>query len=258
MGTISKSTGQRTPMNRFLRTTFICVAAVSGVGAVLLVCDLQAAELPVMRAKAFWALLIGTAFFFVGAWRFSMRTKFKIFCLLFSFLFVEAILQALSWMGVLPAVNTKEHIPWGRVYWTAEGLGNSIRNRYGWYFPEFDLERANRVAIIGDSIVEAVEVHRTHNIGALLRNKVRAANPQSTVMGFGNHGVGPAHYLEILKYAYRHFEIKEAIIVLYLGNDVTDCSPRLQFHDPEQYLYYTLAPNGVAVLDARGERVRAA
>jgi hypothetical protein len=137
-------------------------------------------------------------------------------------------------------------------------LGNSIRNRYGWYFPEFDLERANRAAIIGDSIVEAVEVHRTRNIGALLRNKVRAASSQLTVMGFGNHGVGPAHYLEILKYAHRHFGIKEAIIVIYLGNDVTDCSPRLQFHDPEQYLYYTLAPHGVAVLDARGERVRAA
>ena len=48
-------------MNRFLRTAFICVAALSGVGVVLLVCDLQAAGLPVMRAKTLWVLLIGTA-----------------------------------------------------------------------------------------------------------------------------------------------------------------------------------------------------
>src|SRR5206468_945254 len=101
-------------------------------------------------------------------------------------------LQVLGWLGWLPAVNTKERLPWGRVYWKGEGLGNSIRNRYGWYFPEFELEKTNRVAVIGDSFVENVEVHRTHGMTAVLREKLRAADSQATAMAFGDHGVGPA------------------------------------------------------------------
>ena len=62
---------------------------------------------------------------------------------------MEALLQVSAWLGILPAVKTKERLPWGRVYWTVEGLGNSIRNRQGWYFPEIDLSRTNRTAVIG-------------------------------------------------------------------------------------------------------------
>ena len=247
----------RPRMNRFLRAIFWVLATLLGVFGVLIAWELHTAGLPVLRARTFWAALAGGAFFAVAAARFSARAKFKVFLPLLAFGLVEALLQALGWLGLLPAVNTKERLPWGRVYWTAEGQGNSVRNRYGWYCPEFDPEPTNRIAVIGDSFVEAVEVHRTRGMSAVLQGRLRAAGPSCSVLALGDHGRGPAQYLEILKYAQHHFAIREAILVVYLGNDITDCAPRLQVHDPAEHIYYTLATNGMAVLEPAGERTRA-
>lgn len=245
-------------MNRFLRALFWSLAALLGLFAALLAWDLHTAQLPVTHAKTFWLALSGAAFFAVVAEKFSARARLKTFLPLLAFLIVEALLQTLAWLGLLPAVNTKEHLPWGRVYWTGEGLSNSIRNRYGWYYPEFDLEAANRVAVIGDSIVEAVEVHRTRGMSAVLQEKLHASDPSWSVLALGNYGSGPAHYFEILKYAQRHFAIREAILVIFFGNDITDSAPAMKVYDPKHFIYYTLDTNGVAMLKPDDELTRAA
>src|SRR5437867_3952530 len=69
---------------------------------------------------------------------------------------VEVLLEGAGWLGLVPGVNTNQKVPFGRVYWTAEGRGNSIRNRFGWHYPEFDVQASRRVAVIGDSFVEAI------------------------------------------------------------------------------------------------------
>ncbi len=224
-------------------------------GAVLAL-ELHALGLRAWEGKSFWAFIAaGLAAAAVGGWG-RPATLVKLFVVVCGCGLVEVLLQASAWLGILPAVNTKERLPWGRVYWTAEGLGNSIRNRQGWYFPEFDLSRTNRTAVIGDSFVEAVEVHRTRNLAAMLGGKLGAQEVSRTVLGLGNHGTGPAHYLEVLRYAHRRFAVQEAILVLYLGNDITDCSPRLQFHDPASFIYYTPGAAGELQLDATGEASR--
>ena len=185
-------------------------------------------------------------------------SKLNLLALLGSLGLIELLLQATAWLGLLPMVNTKVRIPWGRVYWTAEGLGNSVRNRQGWYYPEFHLATSNRLAVIGDSFVEGVEVHRRHNLGVVLGQHLRATQPDRAVLSLGNHGTGPAHYLEVLQHAHRYYAIREAVIVVYLGNDITDCSPALYSNNPEEFIYYRLAPNGALVLPPVGERARAA
>ena len=210
------------------------------------------------QSKTCWAfasLTVGLLAFrrFAGA-----AARLNLLALLGSLALLELLLQVTAWLGLLPLVNTKERIPWGRVYWTAEGLGNSVRNREGWYYPEFHLANTQRLAVIGDSFVEGVEVHRRRNLGVVLGERLQALEPGRAVLSLGSHGTGPAHYLEVLQHAQRHYAIREAVIVVYLGNDITDCSPALYFLDPEQFIYYTRTPNGELILPPAGERARAA
>ncbi len=197
-----------------------------------------------LRSKTNLAMLLAAGACLMVRFLFRPGWRLKLFGTGVAVLGMELILNMAGWLGILPFVNTKERIPWGRVYWTAEGRGNSIRNRYGWHFPEFDLTKTNRVAVIGDSFVEAVEVHRTRNAAALLAVELKASQPHISVLGLGNHGMGPAHYLEILHYAHRHFQIQEAIVVLYLGNDFTDCTPPPQGRGGEESVHYALDADG--------------
>jgi hypothetical protein len=243
-------------LDLFTRRIFRGIAIVSLLLAVISAWELQAAGLSAVGSKTVWAMGLGAVFAGLLGWVFSPAAGRKFLLPLFALACMEVMLQVLAWSGVLPAVNTKEAVPWGRVYWTAEGRGNSIRNRHAWHFPSFDLSTTNRVAVIGDSFVEAVEVARDRNLGAVLRKRMTEAGERRTAMSFAIHGSSPAYYLELLKYARRWFQVNEAVIVVYLGNDLTDCSPKLQFHDPAQYLCYALDANGRPALGPRDELLR--
>jgi hypothetical protein len=92
-------------------------------------------------------------------------------------------------------------------------------------------------------------------MAAILRQKLRSTRPTTETMAFGEHGCGPAQYLELLKYAHHYFGIRQAVIVVYLGNDITDCAPKLGVHDSRGFIYYSLT-NGVAVLGPDAAKVR--
>lgn len=99
-------------------------------------------------------------------------------------------------------------------------------------------------------MVEAVEVHRTRNHAALLQNLLRdRAAASVSVLGLGSHGTSPAYYLETLAYAERHFKPQEAILCIYLGNDLTESSPHLHIWPPEKFLYRILDGDGDTNLD---------
>ena len=86
----------------------------------------------VLTSKTFWALLLAAITLLAAPFLFRPRFKQNLLLLLFSLLVIELLLEGLGWAGLLPGVNTRERVPWGRVYWTSEGHGNSIRNRYGY------------------------------------------------------------------------------------------------------------------------------
>jgi hypothetical protein len=186
----------------------------------------------------------------VAAYGFSREWKFRIFMVLFALVSLELALQAAAWTGVLPGVNTKLKVPYARVYWTAEGRGNSIRNREGWYYPEFDLKASRRIAAIGDSMVEAVEVQPTWNHPYLMQQRLKASSPDWAVLGLGTHGTSPAFYIDVLEYAIKHFKPQEAIVYISMGSDVAESSPAL---NPSigPYIYYQLdAQNRLALVPA--------
>lgn len=210
-----------------------------------------------MSVKTFWALLLVSAAFFAAPWVLRPRLKQNVLLLLISLLIMELFLEAVGWAGLLPGVNTKLRLPWGRVYWTSEGHGNGIRNRHGWYYPAFNLTTTNRIALIGDSFVEAVEVRRGDNMGVRLGDQLSGAWKDYSVLALGNHGTGPAHYFEVLQYAHRNFQVREAVFVLYLGNDITDCSAPLAMHPANDFFYYHLDASGPLTLTAHDESMRA-
>lgn len=147
----------------------------------------------------------------------------------------ELLLQLCGAAGWIPALNLVHHLPYGRVYWTREGFGNSVMNRHGWYYPEPDLAAGKpRIALIGDSFIEALQIHPSQHLG---RHLERGLEGRATVLAFGVYAFGPAHYLELLRYARDRFQPTEAIVFVCLANDFENLLPATQKNDPADYLY---------------------
>jgi hypothetical protein len=246
-----------TRINRLLRNVFFAAAILLVAYAALFANYLKAAGENLFHAKMIWATLAAAIFFVIAGWKFSLKTKFKIFAVLLCVLLLEILLQITAWLGVLPAVNTKLKAPFARIYWTSEGRGNGIRNRFGWYFPGFDLKAAHKIAYVGDSQVEAVEVSRTQNQAADLQKLLKAKSPDWSVLGLGTHGTCPAYSMDVLEYAWRHFRPQEAVVVVSIGSDVSEASPKLNYSTPDKFIYYDLNPDGDLVLNPASADVRA-
>jgi hypothetical protein len=236
-------------MNRILRILFVGLAALLLAYIVLFENYLTYLSGFDFHSKLVWLLGAGAVFLLVAAWRFPLRWNFLIF-LLFACVFgVELVLQALCWSGVLPGITAKTKAPYGRVYWAVEGRGNSIRNRYGWYYPKFDETAPFRIAYIGDSQTEGVESPPDRNQAADLNTLVKKNQPDTAVLGMGSHGTCPAFHLDVLEYAWRHFHPREAIIEVSLGASIAEMLPELHDTPPSAYIYYTLDPSNHLVLD---------
>lgn len=245
-------------MSRFFRIVFSCCAALLLGYAVLFGMSFGGSVLFFLHSKVIWACVAAAVLLVVAGWRFPLRVNLGVFMLMLSLVGLELLLQATAWLGILPGVSTKLRAPFARVYWRAEGCGNGIRNRFGWYFPEFDLKAARKIAYIGDSQVEAVEVSRNQNQAADLQKLLKQKSPDRAVLGLGTHGTCPAHSMETLEYAWRHFQPQDAIVVVSIGSDVTEASSKLNYVPPNQYIYYDLNTNGDLILRPGSEVARAA
>jgi len=241
-------------LEHLLRNIFLVIAVLLVAYAAAFTNYLHAVGQPPVQAKMIWLAGVAAIFFGVAAFRLPLTWKFRIFAVLLALFFVEILLQATAWLGVLPAVNTKIKVPYARIYWTSEGRGNGIRNRYGWYYPAFDLKASHRIVYIGDSQVEALEVPRNRNQAADLQALLKAKAPDWSVLGMGNYGTCVAHSIEVLDYACRHFQPQEAVIVVSVGSDVTESSPKLVPVD--HYIYYDFDASGRLVMDPACEPVR--
>jgi len=243
-------------MHRILRILFVVLAASLLAYIALFENYMRLLEGFDFQSKLVWLLAAGAVFLLVAAWRFPVRWNFLIFLLFLCVLCVEVVLQALCWMGVVPGITAKLRAPYGRVYWSAEGRGNSIRNRYGWYYPKFDESAPFRIAYIGDSQTEAVEVPPDRNQAADLNTLLRKTRPDMAVLGMGTHGTCPAFHLDVLDYAWRHFQPREAIVEVSLGANLTEMLPELNHIPPSGYIYYSLDSSNRLALNPLSAPVR--
>jgi hypothetical protein len=244
-------------MNRLLRNIFFTLAFLLVVYSVAFAHYLRADSQSVVHSTIIRIALVSAIVLAFAGWRFSLKNKFKIFAMLLGLLLVEILLQAAALLGVLPAMNTEIRAPYARIYWTMEGHGNSIRNRFGWHYPAFDLKAAHKIAFIGDSQVEALEVPRAQNQAADLQKLLREKSPDWAVFGLGIRGVSPAHEIDTLEYAWRHFQSQEAILAVSIGSDVEESSPKFVHHPPAAYIYYDVNSEGKLVLNPASARFRA-
>jgi len=164
----------------------------------------------------------------------NAKWRGRVLYVLFLVVACELLLHLALLFIVIPGLGTYEHVPYGRVYWAKEGFSNGSMNRYGWHAPAFDLDSGKRrVAVIGDSFVQAVSVASDENMGA----RLDAMAGDISVLTLGRSAIGPAHYLELLRYAAERFAPQEAVIVLYVGNDFSDLDPVRRGRKPARYLY---------------------
>lgn len=180
---------------------------------------------------------------------------------------VETQLQIVAFIGALPSVNFSEEIPYARVYWTKEGFGNSWMNRFGWHYPEFELGRdSGRVALIGDSFIEALQVQPIQNIGVVLQDLLNKGaqkrSEQRLVIAMGKGGFGPAGYLELLKFARERYHVTDAIVFLSLGSAFKNALVEIESKNgpqymPSRYVYYTLDPTGNLALHPESRAAQA-
>lgn len=204
---------------------------------------------PGFWALQFWAAMVFGGFLLFAAFKLKRSIALNVIVLLFSVALLEMGLQLCGWMGWLPGVfSTKPKCPFGRVYFTVEGFGNSLRNRHGWYAEEFNLAAPHKIALIGDSFVEALEVHRSRTHGAVLQKHLRDAQRPDAILPLGTYGTSPAQHLATMEYALKHFRPQEIVLFLYAGNDVSDSSPQLNHLPPGHFFYYSDDPvNGLTL-----------
>jgi hypothetical protein len=187
----------------------------------------------------------------------AKRSLLYVFYVLFT---LEIVLQALALAGVLPRVSTYSHVPFGRVYWTKEGHANSTMNRYGWYCKPFTLDAGSRrIVIIGDSMLQGVQVRRDENLGAVLENLLSTATPSAPeVLACGLSGAAPTHYIEILRYAAQHFHPDEVILFIFIGNDFVNIhrDGDLSVDPHDRQLYYFIDDEGTLRLHGGSESMR--
>ena len=134
---------KQTRMNRLLRIIFFALALLLAGYAAMFANYLHSSGNSPVSSKTVWVSLAGSAFLALAGWRFSLKTKFKIFAVLVGLLLVELLLQLTAWLGVLPGVNTKFKAPYARIYWTSEGRGNDIRTGKAGIIPPLTSRRPN-------------------------------------------------------------------------------------------------------------------
>ena len=104
-----------------------------------------------------------------------------------------------------------------------------------------------RVALLGDSFVEALQVGQEETLAAVLERRLNEecgprAFTRFEVLNFGVSGFGTAEELETLRHRAAAFEPDLVLLNLYTSNDLYDNSNELDV-EPNR-LHYVLGPHG--------------
>lgn len=143
---------------------------------------------------------------------------------------IELIVQALAYFGVfrtdLATTESAEYYsPYNRIYHGTEGFGSGLTNNYGQYAPEFELlPDSQRIVVLGDSMVGALQVKKEEHFANLLETRIAAdAAPDAAteVLPVAYPDLGPGIYLSswLTEVMDNTFEPAEAIVFFDMRND---------------------------------------
>jgi hypothetical protein len=121
--------------------------------------------------------------------------------------------------------------------WTqaSEGKADVRTNRFGFRDDEWTLEKPAdtvRIAVLGDSYVDAVQVAKEHRFTELLERDLTESHIfgdcNIEVMNFGTSGYGTAQELMTYRHAARQFNPDFVILSFLTGNDIRNNSRKLE------------------------------
>lgn len=134
---------------------------------------------------------------------------------------VELIFHALAFFGALPLQNTSGlYTPYGLVYQNEEGQSYTRTNRFGWYYPDFEVDEDNyNIVLNGDTYVQGLQVPVNENMGVQLQNLI--SDDETQVMSLGQSGYGPGVYLSsaLDNFIWSQVAPDEFVIFFHLAND---------------------------------------
>lgn len=205
------------------------------------------ANYPGLRAAIFFFLLFMGAIVLFSGWNAATKQRWRKLFLapLLLLLLVEIGAQIGAYVGWLPAQTriTNLFVQYGRVYQNEEGRANARVNNYGWYYPDFAMQKdAPHIVLLGDTFVQALQINPQAHMGIGLQMQIRQqaeqvlSSPISTmhvtqeqskqrtkteVLALGMPGFGPGLYLSDtrLQNMIDEFTPQEVILFFHLSND---------------------------------------
>ena len=166
---------------------------------------------------------------------------------------VEIGLQIAAANRALPVVNLAgQFVPHGRIYQTQEGYADGSTNRYGWYYPEFNLDPAvHKIVLLGNSYVQALQVNHDQHMGLLLEGMLNDESQTVMALGYPDYGLTFAEPI-LFPFTVGPLKPNEVIVLFHLANDIqTTTAPedRLPFYVQDDNGVVNLHPNNVLQAD---------
>jgi hypothetical protein len=126
-----------------------------------------------------------------------------------------------------------------RPYWQGKsfysGGAEYVRlhiNSHGFRFPEYSLgtpPETKRIALIGDSLVAAVQVEAESHFRSLAEDAL-SKRVSTEILSFGIPGCGPVSHLNLYRHYVQRFQPDVVVLGIYTGNDFTD-DPDVRWKD---------------------------
>jgi hypothetical protein len=144
-------------------------------------------------------------------------------------------------------------------YWLREGGGYVSVNRDGWRGREHALAKPPntlRIALLGDSFAEALQVNQDEAFGAVMEKALQGCGNlrgrQVEVLNFGVAGYGTAQELLTLEHRVWQYAPDIVLLAFTSGNDVADNSPAL--NHKEHAPFFVLKDGKLVLDDSRTRR----
>jgi hypothetical protein len=178
---------------------------------------------------------------------------------------LEGLLRATHLFGARLSVSRPDPlISWRyqprRSYWHWLENDHPITgriNRHGWRDRDRSLtkpEGSVRVAVLGDSYVEAIQVELDSTFLALTERAFQARNETVEVLDFGRSGMTQTEEFLVLQNDVMRFSPDIVVLFFLPGNDISDISRRTTSNSLRPF--YTVDAQGELVLDTRFNQSR--
>ena len=136
--------------------------------------------------------------------------------------------------------------------WVSEGHGNIRINSIGFRGPEVTLPKPEgvfRIAVLGDSFIEALQVNEHQTFCRVLSEQLsrKIQSCQFEIINCGVSGYGTAQQLQMLRHHVAPLTPDAVLLAVFPGNDIRNNLRSLE-QDPARP-YYTLSESGDLRLD---------